>query len=135
MTYAVRTDLEVRYGADEVNDLADGDDGKVTSALLDASAEVDAALAGIYTLPLPGGTYPYLNSIVCRIARRRLYDEDPPENISNAARSAKADLGAIMKGSRSLAASDGTVVPRIGGTAKLSGPKQVMTSENLAGFR
>ena len=135
MSYAARTDLEDRYGVDEVSDLADGDDGKVTAALADASAEIDAALTGIYALPLPDGTYPYLISIACRIARRYLYDEDPPESISNAARSARSDLSAVIKGNRSLAMSDGTVVPQIGGTAKLTGPNPVMTFENLDGFR
>ena len=135
MPYAARADMEERYGADEVSDLADGSDSKVTVALVDASAEIDAALVGVYALPLPDGTYPYLISIACRIARRYLYDEDPPESISNAARSAKSDLSAVINGNRSLAMSDGTTVPRIGGTAKLTGPNPVMTFENLEGFR
>jgi phage gp36-like protein len=53
VTYATRTDLEERYGADE---LAQRESvlpaGAVARALVDADAEVNSYVASAYTLPL-----------------------------------------------------------------------------------
>lgn len=53
MTYATRTDLEERYGTDEVTQRESMlPAGAVARALADADAEVDSYLIGRYALPL-----------------------------------------------------------------------------------
>ena len=54
MSYATRADLEARFGADEALDLSGTGDERIEAALADASAEIDAALAAAYRLPLGG---------------------------------------------------------------------------------
>jgi phage gp36-like protein len=53
MTYATRTDLELRYGADEVAQRESAlPAGALDVILVDADAMIDGYLAGGYTLPL-----------------------------------------------------------------------------------
>ena len=54
MTYATRADMEARFGAEEALDLAGMGAGRIEAALADAAAEIDAALAAAYRLPLSG---------------------------------------------------------------------------------
>ena len=104
MPYAALTDLEARFGAEELVKLADRDrDGTadpvvVEAALADAAAEIDAALARKYALNdlRDDADYPLLLSISCDLARIRLYDDVAPEHVvvrANAARRMLAQLG------------------------------------------
>ena len=45
MTYASRADMESRFGEEEALDLAGMQAGRIESALADATAEIDGALA------------------------------------------------------------------------------------------
>ena len=56
MTYATRADMEARFGAEEALDLAGMQAGRIEAALADAAAEIDAALAAAYRLPLSGAS-------------------------------------------------------------------------------
>jgi len=70
MSYATSDDLAARFGATELDQLADRngdglpDDGVVQGALADADAEIDAYLAGRYPLPL-AHVPPVLARIAC----------------------------------------------------------------------
>lgn len=75
--YASRTDMEARFGQNEVVMLTDRshsgdvDDSVLQQALADAAAEIDGYLAGRY--PLPFATAPkVLTGHACDIARYRL---------------------------------------------------------------
>ena len=145
MSYATRADLEARYGLAEITDLARDEEGRVETALADAAAEIDAALAARYVLPLealagdpeadavPG--WPVLLGIACDLARARLYDDKESEAVTNRRRSAQARL-------RGLAEGMGTLVDAAGNRARKretaragrAGPAPVMTPDNLAGL-
>lgn len=141
MTYATRQDLVDRFGASEIEALDPGVTGdgdavtypKVAAALADASAEVDAALAASYDLPLYEGTYPLLVQVACQIARHRLYDDAEPENVAERAMKARAKLGAIGEGKYRLVSTSGVLVARRT-AAKAVGPDPVMTRKALEGF-
>lgn len=79
MTYATRTDLEERYGADELTQRESMlPAGAVDRALADADAEVDGYVAAAYTVPLA----PVPANIVraaCSIARYRLLGDAATE--------------------------------------------------------
>lgn len=143
MTYATRQDLIDRFGAGEIDALDAGAAGesegdprrypKVTAALADASAEIDAALAASYDLPLYDGIYPLLVQVACQIARHRLYDDAEPENVAERAMRARAKLGAIGEGKYRLVTSSGVLVARRT-SAKAISPDPVMTRKALEGF-
>jgi phage gp36-like protein len=86
MTYATQTDLEERFGSDELAHRTDRAAGVVIDAavlgraLADADAEIDGYLATRYTLPL-ASTPPVLNRLACDLARYRLYDDGVPETV------------------------------------------------------
>lgn len=107
MSYAVAQDLIDRYGALELIQLADrdGDGGwdadVVARALSDTDAEIDAALASRYPLPL--ATVPQLLvGLAADITRYRLYVEAAPERVKDAAANARKILGALASGAMSL---------------------------------
>lgn len=115
MPYASRADLEARYGADEIADLAPpgADPDRAAVALADASAEIDGRLAGTWKLPLPPGTYPALERICCAIARRDLYDEAPTDAVTGGARRAREELKRIAENRAAVVDSNGAVPPRL----------------------
>lgn len=108
--YAAKEDLVVRFGDTEVADL--GDDAAIAARLADAGAEIDAALYSIYVLPLPAGPWPLLRDIECAIARYRLYDDEVPDRVRNAAASARKRLRLLGEGMTLLVNSDGVAAPR-----------------------
>ena len=146
MTYATREDLVERYGAAEIADLEaaprDGDTGdeaaaaaaRVAAALADAAAEIDAGLAPRYTLPLPAGPWPRLRAIACDLARQRLYDDVPPEVVTERARRARRALG-ILAAEGGLVDAAGQPAPvRSDSAARSRGPKPTLTRAALEGF-
>ena len=74
----------------------------VSAAIADASSEIDAALAVAYDLPLGQGPWPVLESVACDLARARLYDDAPPENVVARQNSARARLREMSAGSMRL---------------------------------
>jgi len=112
MTYAARSDLVERFGADEIDDLAPSDDDRAAAALADADAEIDAVLASAYDLPLTG-VHPALKSIACDLARLRLYDDAvPAEAVLGRATRSRARLREIADGKSALVDEDGGLVAR-----------------------
>jgi len=88
VTYATQADLEARYGAEEVLQLADRngdgvvDVGVVDQALLDAAAEIDGYLGSRYQLPLAAAPQ-VIKVYACDIARYRLYASVATEEVRN----------------------------------------------------
>jgi len=103
MTYARLSDLFARYGEDEINQVADTDGTGspdpvlVGRALSDAAAEIDAALAGRYQLPM-NPVPPLLTRIACDLAREGLYTDAPPEVVKERAKTARSLLRSIATG-------------------------------------
>ena len=87
MAYASSADLEARFGQPELLQLTDLDNGgqynsaRMASALADASDEIDAYLAGRYSLPLTS-TPAVLVAVCADIARYYLYGAAVPELVS-----------------------------------------------------
>lgn len=107
MAYATRADLERRFGAAEVLQLADrdgdglADAGVIDGALAEAAAEIDAYLAGRYDLPLPV-VPPVLERIACDIARYRLMADNPLEEARRRYEDARRLLENLAAGRVSL---------------------------------
>ena len=124
MTYASRDDLAARFGSDEIDELAPTSGMRATAALADADAEIDAALATAYDLPLDG-TFPALRAIACDVARLRLYDDAvPPEAVLGRATRSRTRLREIAEGKSALVDSDGDLVERRVETGPVLGARQ-----------
>ena len=133
MTYATRADLEARFGAEEALDLAGMQGGRIESALADAAAEIDAALAAAFRLPLAGGPWPRLVGIACDLARRALYDDVSPEEVTARAERAQAALARLAAGDEALLDDSGTPAPRRDRAAR-GGRAATLTPNSLAGL-
>lgn len=98
MSYATRTDLEQRYGADEVSQReAALPAGAVDRALADAGALIDGYLTGRYVLPLspvPGN----LEQVACAIARYNLLGDAVTDRARNDYTDAIAWLRDVQSG-------------------------------------
>lgn len=107
MTYAIQADLETRFGAAEILQLADrdgdglADSGVVAGALAEAAAEIDAYLAGRYALPL-ASVPPVLVRLACDIARYRLMADNPLEEARTRYEDARRLLENLAAGRVSL---------------------------------
>lgn len=86
MAYVTVDALQARFGAREIELLldrdADGlpDTGTAEAAIADAGAEVDTLLGARYPIPLPATRW--LAAAVADLARARLYDQQPPDAVS-----------------------------------------------------
>lgn len=107
MNYADPSDMVTRFGASEIADL---DEDRVLPALGDASAEIDTSLAPAYETPLPSA--PVLTGIACDLARERLFDDETPKAVKDAARRARSLLAALASGSADLTGPDGVTIAR-----------------------
>lgn len=104
--YAQVTDMQMRFGQEELEQLAPSDtdavdQSKVESALNDAAAEMDTYLGSVYSLPLADPN-PYLKTICCDIARFRLWDDAVSEEVRKRYEDAIAWLKKVVKGDVSL---------------------------------
>lgn len=133
MTYATRADMEARFGAEEALDLAGMQAGRIESALSDATAEIDAALASAYRLPLAGGPWPRLVGVACDLARRALYDDVSSAEVSARAERAQAALARLAAGEEALLDHSGRPAPRRD-SATRSGSAPSLTPDSLAGL-
>ena len=120
MGYAAQADLIDRFGTEEITDVSgDGsgtlDSTRVARVLADADAEIDASLAGRYTLPL-AEVPPLLKRLACELAREALYLGPAPEHIVERAKTARATLSAIAAGRMRFE------IPEIGGAPAASTP-------------
>ena len=130
MPYATAADLRQRFDGAEVTCLDDAGDDRLTSALADASAEVDAQIGDLYELPLPAGPWPLLRSAACDLARQRLYDDEAPDTVRNAADRARKRLREIASAATTLVDAAGVRAPRRA-LAQATAPEPVMTRDAL----
>lgn len=98
MTYATRTDLEERYGADEMTQRESVlPAGAVARALADADAEIDSYVSSGYGVPLsPAPTN--IPRIAAAIARYRLLGEAASEMARKDYEDARAWLRDVAAG-------------------------------------
>ncbi|MDH5637347.1 MAG: DUF1320 domain-containing protein [Nitrospinota bacterium] len=112
MAYITRTDMETRYGADEILSLADrdgdgaADTGVIEAALEDATAVIDSHLVGRYTLPL-NPVPAVIVRLACAMARFHLYDEAPTQKVTEEYQAAVSALQKIASGDLLLVQADG----------------------------
>jgi phage gp36-like protein len=117
MSYAIKTDMENRYGTTEIAEL-ESESGKsttsLTEALKDAAAEIDSYLGQLYQLPLPTGKkYPLLVWISCDIARYRLWENkinDENDTVYIRYKRACNVLAGLLAGDNVLVDEDGAII-------------------------
>jgi len=121
--YCAKQDMIDRFGEEELIQLTDRsgagviDDAVLDMAISDASAEIDAYLAGRYSLPLPAAP-PVLRRMCANMARHALYKDAAPEAVANASDGAVRILRDIARGTVSLGVSaEGSEVQAGGGGA------------------
>jgi len=104
MSYATLTDLQARFGEQEIADVSDRagtgsvDTAAVNTALLDASNEMDAYLGNCQALPLPTPYPALLVRVCCDLARYFLYKDKAPEVVRLAREDAISLLRRIANG-------------------------------------
>lgn len=145
MAYATVQDMLDRFQADELGELDPMDPEpetrtadatgypRVTTALGDASAEIDASLSPLYALPLEGGPWPLLRRLACDLARYELYDAAPTEAVASRAKASREMLKMIREGEVAFLDAAGKAPARTT-AARFRGPDPVMTPENLEGL-
>lgn len=107
MTYATQAELVARFTETEIGQVADTDGSGeidpalVARALADADAEIDAALAARYQLPLLN-VPPLLTRIACDLARFSLYTDQVPPVVELRYKNAVRLLADIAAGRVSL---------------------------------
>jgi phage gp36-like protein len=111
MPYITLSDLNARYGADEIIKLADRDgdsipDAEVIAAAIDdAGALIDSYLATRYALPL-NPVPSALVRLACSIARYHLYDDKPADKVKDEYQAAALVLEKIAAGQLGLIGGD-----------------------------
>ena len=98
MTYATRTDLVERYGADEIEQRESVlPDGAVDRALADADAEIDSYVGNRYGVPL-SPVPANIPRLACAIARYHLLGDAATETARKGYEDARAFLRDIQAG-------------------------------------
>lgn len=111
MTFATVSDLQTRYGDQELKLLADRDNdgeldaGVAEGALADADAEIISELGGSVSIDVNAPPR-NLVRIACQVARYRLYGANPPEAARNDYLDAIKFLRLVRKGEASLDGGD-----------------------------
>ena len=131
MPYATPADLRQRFESSEVDCLDDAGDDRLTSAVADASAEIDAHIHDLYELPLPAGPWPLLRAAACDLARQRLYDNEAPDTVRYAADRARKRLRELASGGTAIVSEAGQRAPRRP-LVQATAPEPVMTRDALA---
>ena len=130
MPYATAADLRQRFASSEIACLDEDGDDRLTGALADASAEVDAHIHDLYELPLPAGPWSLLRAAACDLARQRLYDDEAPDTVRNAADRARKRLRELASGATALVDEAGRRAPRRP-LVQATAPEPVMTRDAL----
>jgi phage gp36-like protein len=140
MSYCTLQDLIDRFAEHEITRLADRDEDGVADAdvidkaLADADAEIDAYLAVRYQLPLIEPYPVRLKSLACDIARYRLQDDNPLDEVTERYKGAIAFLRELANGKAAL---PGMIQPDTGGL-RMAGAKtdddRVFTAATLSDF-
>ncbi len=103
MPYITQADLETRYGAKEVLQLADRDGdqvqdtGVIEAAIADAESVADSYLAERVTVPVSSPSNDLIK-MICDIARRYLYTNQVPDNVKDNYNAAMKRLKAFADG-------------------------------------
>lgn len=102
--YCAVADLTSRFGEVEIAELTDLEDREtvvdsvVNTAIADASEEIDSYLAARYAVPITSGIPAVLTAKAADIARYRLYDDHPTENVRKRYEDAVAWLKLVAMG-------------------------------------
>ena len=131
--YATVDDLRTRFEADEIEELIGDSDARALAVLADTDAEINAALAETYTLPLRSGDWPSLRSIAADIARAKLYDDEAPERVLGRLSSARKHLSKLAMAEVRLVDAEGEEAARTP-TVLVDAGEQVSTREHLAEY-
>ncbi len=136
--YCTQSDLETRFGAEEILELtdrdADGvvDTGVLSTAIADAGNVIDTYVSKRYDLPL-AETPAALTKIACELVRYDLHKEDPPVRVEAAYKSSMAmlrDIGAgrallDIAGAEPTGAKDDVIV---------EAPGRIFNHDSMKGF-
>jgi len=142
--YITRTDLEQRFGIDEIAELLDDDhdddesgdeSDSLTAAIADASNIIDGYLASQYTLPL-SSVPDLVKAWASDIARFKLWDEKAPEEVRARYDDVLAQLKDLARGLISLPPGSDGEKPTASGAANITGfsNTRLFTEDTLAGF-
>lgn len=109
MSYAVKQDMIDRFSDLEIRQLTDKaepptgliNDVVLARALQDADGDIDAALAGRYSLPL-ASVPKVLVRVACNLARYYLYDDRAGEEVTRRFKDEKKFLEAVADGKATL---------------------------------
>lgn len=129
MTYAIQQDMIDRFGEDEIIQLTDRDGlGVVNTDVLDRAFEdaqdlIDSYLRKRFTLPL-SSVPRILKGIACAIARKKLFDDGAPEEVTNNYKEAVDQLKQISKGQMDIGLDEIATTP-----ATTDGPIFVETTQ------
>jgi phage gp36-like protein len=119
-----------RFGLDELIAASDAgasgiiDRDYVVARLADAQAEVEANIAGRYAMPLAGNPPvipPMLQAAVADLARLRLYRRAVPEEVAEAAKTARRNLERIARGDLRLNLPSGAALPEAAAETEMRG--------------
>jgi len=108
MPYTDQAALIERFGLAELLAIADrdGDDavdaGVVSQAIADADAEIDAYLGARFTVPLADPVPPLVGRLAADLARYRLQDDNPLDEVAARYRRAVDTLRELANGSAQL---------------------------------
>ena len=108
-----------------------GGPDRTETALADAAAEIDGALAARFTLPLGAGPWPELTAIACDLARAGLYDDAIPKRVANRARDARRRLRELASGDRRLVDAAGAAETDDADLPAVAGPDPALTRRQL----
>ena len=139
MGYITQTDLENRFGSDELLALADrdGDDvidaTVIAQAIQDAESVIDSYVARRYDLPL-STVPPILVSIACDLARFNLYTDDPLEAVKNRRDDAVRYLRDIADGRIELQGQSVEEPAASDDGLQVIGPDRMFSDDSMAGF-
>lgn len=141
--YYTQADYIARWGDAELIRITDADGtGQPDSftfdqAAMDASADVDAYLAGRYPLPLAEPFPRVLKSVAGALVREKLHSEYPTDTVTREADLARRQLRDLATGTAKLLLDTGeeAPLPANGGTGiAWSAPDRVFTSDVLAKY-
>lgn len=139
MPYCILADLQSRFGDAELLRIADRDrDDEVDTAvvdiaLADATSEIDAYISTRYTVPM--NPVPAILKRICAdIARYRLYDENPLEEVESRYKQAITTLRDIANGRASLKDPTAPTTTSSQVDVLTTDCDRVFTRESLRGF-
>jgi len=140
MTYASQTDLEERFGVNEVLQLSDRENtgsivvAVVTRARADADAEIDTYLASRYALPL-SSVPAVLVRVAADMARYYLHDNRATEEVKARYDAAIRWLKSISSGAATLGLDTAAdVVAPTTGRVQIDAPDRVFSQGKLSDY-